>query len=406
MFEKLSLAPEDPILGLAAAFNRDPSPAKINIAQGIYLDETGRTPTLAAVRRAEEILLQTAPPKTYLPIEGSAKYNEGVAELVLGATLRAQLGARVAVLQTPGGTGAVRLGAEIVRLMNGHVTAWISNPSWPNHPNVCRAAGLKAAEYPYFDFAKKRRDIDATLATLARATHGDVVVLHGCCHNPTGDDPSESEWRAILTAMQQHGLVPLFDSAYQGLARGIEQDAHPIRLAAEMGLEFLAAVSFSKNLGLYGERVGALLIVGNDADPVKRALSQAKTVVRTAWSSPSAHGARVAETVMTNAELRPLWLNELEAMRTRLVQMRQDMVRLMTERGFGEQFAPFAEQHGMFALTDLSGERARWLRNEHKLYLIESGRINVAGLNKGNQVAVADLFARALAREQTPVAAK
>jgi len=397
MFDALSLAPEDPILGLAAAFNRDPSPAKINLAQGIYLDEAGRTPTLACVRRAEELLLQAAPPKTYLPIDGSAKFNEGVAEFVLGPALRAQLGPRVAVVQTPGGTGAVRLAAEIVHLLHGGATAWISNPTWPNHPNICRAAGLKPAEYRYFDVQTKRRDLDAVLATLATAARGDTVLLHGCCHNPTGDDPSESEWRTLLTAVQQRGLVPLFDSAYQGLARGPDLDAFPIRLAAEMGLSFLAAVSFSKNLGLYGERVGALLLVGADAEGVRRALSQAKAVVRTAWSSPSAHGARIAETVMTHAELRPLWLGELETMRLRLVQMRQDLVRLMTERGFGSAFAPLAEQHGMFALTELSGERARWLRQEHKLYLIESGRINVAGLNPRNQTAVADLFARALA---------
>jgi len=391
----MDLLPPDPILGLSATFAKDPRTDKINLASGVYVDETGRTPVFACVRAAEARLVEQGLNKVYLPIEGPAAYIECVQDLLFPRDEPVRQQGRLRTLQSVGGTGALRMAAEFVKRLNPNGALWVSDPTWPNHPGIFSAVGLRVRRYPVWDSATGRADPVAMVSALDEAKPGDAVILQACCHNPTGADPDGEGWRLILDTVVQRRLVPIFDFAYQGFARSVEADANVLAAAEARGLEFLVASSFAKNLGLYAERVGALSFVAADGEAAARAFSQLQNIVRTTWSNPPAHGVRVAVAVLTDPDLRTLWTRELDGQRERLAGMRRALAASLRERGVTGWSESLPTQVGMFSLTGLGAGAVRKLREAHGLYLVESGRINVAGLRRANLDRVAELLAMA-----------
>jgi aspartate/tyrosine/aromatic aminotransferase len=383
-------APPDPILGLAEAFRSDPRPHRINLSSGVFVDESGKTPVLATVLEAERRLLEAAGTKLYRPIDGDARYREAVRDLVLGAEHEAVTSGRVVVSQTPGGTGGLRVAADLLRQTEGSSTIWMSEPTWPNHPQLFRAAGYLVKTYPYADPGGRRIDDDALLATLETAAPGDVVLLHGACHNPTGLDPSADLWRRIGDVIQARELLPLVDLAYQGFGDGLREDAAGLIELVRPGAELLVATSFSKTFSLYAERVGSLLVIAGSSEDAAAVQSNVKAAIRTNYSNPPAHGADIVQTILLDPELRGRWETELAGMRDRINANRVALVETFADRGVPGDWSAIAGQRGMFALLGMTTEQVTQLREEHAVYVVGRGRINVAGFTDANRVPFAD----------------
>ncbi|QIM68415.1 amino acid aminotransferase [Basfia succiniciproducens] len=384
MFKNITPAPADPILGLGEAFKAETRKNKINLGIGVYKDADGVTPIMTAVKKAEGQLFENEKDKNYLPIDGVAEYNAYAKELLFGKDSEIIASNRACTVQTLGGTGALRIAAEFVRRQTKAQNVWISKPTWPNHNAIFNAVGVTIREYRWYNPETKALDWDNLLADLNNANPGDVVLLHGCCHNPTGIDPTPEQWKALAEMSAKNGWLPLFDFAYQGLANGLEEDAVGLRTFAETHRELLVASSFSKNFGLYSERVGAFTLVADNADVAAVALTQIKSIIRTLYSNPSAHGARTVATVLANPELRKEWEDELTGMRDRIKQMRKQLVELLKEFGAQEDFSYIIDQKGMFSFSGLTAEQVDRLKEEFAIYAVRSGRINVAGITEAN----------------------
>ncbi len=394
MLETVQAAPPDAILGLTAAFKEDARPEKINLSVGVYQDENGTTPTLASVTTAEQRLAAAASVKSYLPIPGAPEYGEIVRQLAFGADHEVVQSARAATAHTPGGTGALRVAGDFLTANFPNLTLWMSGPTWPNHPNIFTAAGVPLKSYPYFDKTTNALDFEAMLTTINEIPSGDAILLHGCCHNPTGIDPTPEQWKQIADAVYGRGLLPILDFAYQGFADGIEDDAVGLRAFARPGAELLVCSSFSKNFGLYRERVGALTIVCPQADQVKAIQSQMNKVIRCNYSNPPAHGAAIVNTILRDSELRTQWEDEVATMRDRINGMRQQLVDSLVEKQVPGDYSFITAQRGMFSFSGLTKDQVETLRTEHAIYIVGSGRINVAGLTPSNVDHVAEAISQ------------
>jgi aspartate aminotransferase len=384
MFERIAAAPADPILGLADLFRADDRPNKINLGIGVYKDETGKTPVLTSVKKAEQYLLENETTKNYLSIDGIADFGRCTQELLFGADSTLISSQRARTAQTPGGTGALRVAADFIATQTSAKRIWVSNPSWPNHKNVFAAAGLEVCEYDYYDAARHTLDFDGLLSSLNAAQAGDIVLFHGCCHNPTGIDPTAAQWSQLAELSLAKGWLPLFDFAYQGFARGLEEDAEGLRAFAASHQELIVCSSYSKNFGLYNERVGAFTLVAADAAVVDTAFSQVKATIRANYSNPPAHGAAVVATILGNKDLRALWEQELTSMRERIQRMRQLFVNTLQEKGAKGDFSFIINQNGMFSFSGLTKDQVVRLRDEFGVYAVNSGRVNVAGMTPDN----------------------
>jgi aspartate/tyrosine/aromatic aminotransferase len=389
MLETIEAAPKDAILGLTEAFRADPRKEKINLSVGVYQDETGKTPLLGCVIEAEKRLAAAPTTKSYLPISGLGEYCQAVAELVFGQGAAPLAEKRVAWAQTPGGTGALRVAADFLHINLPKATVWLSEPTWPNHPQIFAAAGVPTKTYAYFDKAKNALDLDGMLAAIAKLPAGDVILLHGCCHNPTGIDPSPAEWKRIADAVHSQALLPLIDFAYQGFADGIDQDAVALREFARPGGELLACTSFSKNFSLYRERVGALFGLAPTAAATS-VQTQFEKVIRANYSNPPGHGAEIVNTILRDPTLRKQWEGEVATMRNRINDMRKALVAALKKRGVPGDYSFIERQRGMFSFSGLTKEQVAALQSDHAIYAVSSGRINVAGLTPTNVDRVAE----------------
>ena len=382
MFADLEPRPPDAILGLMERFRADDRPAKVSLASGVYADESGVTPVLDTVREAEARILARQTTKVYKPIGGDPAYTRAVRELVFGADHPALTGGRVETVHTPGGTGALRVAGDLVAGVNPGAAIWLSTPTWPNHPQVFSAAGLPLRSYPYLG-QDGELDLETMLNVLRSVPAGDVVLLHGCCHNPTGIDPTADDWARIADTIVSTGALPLVDFAYQGFADGLAQDATGLLTLVERGITMFVATSYSKNFALYDERVGALGIVGAHPDEAAVLLSHAKSVIRSNYSNPPAHGGEIVATVLADAQLRQRWVGEVGMMRDRINGNRAKFVGELTAAGAGDH-ERLLRQRGMFSLLPLGTERVARLRDEFGIYLVGKGRVNVAGLTEQN----------------------
>ncbi|MCA9630748.1 MAG: aspartate/tyrosine/aromatic aminotransferase [Myxococcales bacterium] len=382
MFERLESAPADPILGLTEAFRADPRDTKINLGVGVFKNDEGKTPSLECVHRAEKILAESDIDRSYLPITGPETYGKEVRQLLLGA-LASDLGARAMTAQTPGGTGALRVAADFVaKHRPGKV--WLSDPTWANHNAIFKAAGLEVKSYRYYDAERRGIDLEGMLEDLARADAQDLVLLHASCHNPTGFDPTPEQWQEIQKVQAERGFLTLFDTAYQGFGDGLDEDVASIRTFARGQAPFFVASSFSKNFSLYNERVGALTFVGESSDEAARVFSHVKIAIRTNYSNPARHGGALVTAVLTNPELKTLWEQEVSGMRARLRDLRGKLVEALKASGAKRDFGFMLKQKGMFSYTGLSPEEVDQLTQKHGVYMVRSGRINVAGITSKN----------------------
>jgi aromatic-amino-acid transaminase len=395
-FAHITQAPPDPIIGLTEAFNADANPKKVNLGVGVYQDASGKVPVLKVVREAEARYHEQEATKTYLPIDGVAVYNKEVQKLLFGADSQVIAEGRAVTVQGLGGTGALKVGADFIRRFLPDSKLWISSPSWENHRMLFEAAGFEVNEYPYYEAQTHGLNFGAMIDTLRGLPARSVVVLHACCHNPTGVDLNEEQWRQVVEACQSAGLVPFIDFAYQGFGESIDADAFAVRAFAEAGVPCLIANSFSKSFALYRERVGALTILTASADESKRVLSQVKRVIRTNYSSPPSHGAQLVAMVLSDAELRGRWEAELAEMRERIQQMRGKFVDALREKGVEQDFSFIKNQRGMFSYSGLSPEAVKRLRDEYSLYIVGSGRICLAAMNENNISSVCEAIAEVL----------
>lgn len=393
MWNEVKAAPADAILGLTEAFKNDPRAEKVNLGVGVYKDETGATPILEAVKKAEQILLDNEITKSYMPIAGEAGYGTEVQKLIFGAPC-----SRAATVHTPGGTGALRLAAELLRSFSSK-TIWVSNPTWANHNNIFNAAGLTVKDYPYYNPETKGLETADFFATLESIPAGDCVLLHACCHNPSGVDLSDDQWKTVAAIAQKQGFIVLLDFAYQGFGQSIEADRSGVEamLAAE-GVDFLVASSFSKNFGLYRDRTGALTAVAATPADAETAMSHLKATARVIYSNPPAHGGMIVTTILQNEELAKCWIDELTAMRTRIAGARAALADGLTARNVPMDCSFMTRQRGMFSFSGLTRDQVNFLRDEKALYIVGSGRINVAGLTPGNMETTCDAIADAMKR--------
>jgi aspartate aminotransferase len=398
MFDSLPLAPPDSILGLMEAFKADPNPRKINLSVGVYKDEQGQTPVLASVKEAERRLLESEKSKGYLSIEGHPQFAAAVQEMLFGKEHEVLASRRAVTAQTPGGTGALRVAADFLKKHFPQARVWVSKPTWANHPAVFAAAGQKVEVYPYLDERGRGLDMPGMLAGLQQIPAGDIVLLHACCHNPTGIDPTAEQWRQIAAAVQARGLLPLVDFAYQGFGDGLVEDAAGLRALAMPGRELLVASSFSKNFGLYGERVGALTLVASAPEAAERALSQVRVSIRTNYSNPPTHGAAIVATILNDGALRKQWEEELAGMRRRIHQMRELFVTTMREKASQHDFTFLKDQKGMFSFSGLTNVQVDELRSKYGVYVVgNGGRINVAGMTRENMQPLCEAVAAVMA---------
>src|SRR4051812_33730486 len=384
LFSAVELAPRDPILGLNEQFNADTNPKKVNLGVGVYYDDNGKLPLLQCVQAAEKQMMDKPQARGYLPIDGIAAYDSAVQSLVFGADGEPVKSRRVATVQGLGGTGGLKVGADFLKRVNPNAKVLISDPSWENHRALFTQAGFTVETYPYYNAARRGLDFDGMLTALNMAPEGTVVVLHACCHNPTGYDITPAQWDQVVAAVKARKLVPFLDMAYQGFADGIAEDGAVVGKFAASGQDFLVSTSFSKSLSLYGERVGALSVVCKDQEQTSRVLSQLKIVIRTNYSNPPTHGAQVAATILNTPDLRALWEKELGDMRLRIKQMRLALVEKLKAAGVKEDMSFISSQVGMFSYSGLSRDQMVRLREEFGVYGIESGRICVAALNSKN----------------------
>ena len=397
MFQHVEPYPGDPILSLNEAFQRDPRPGKINLSIGIYFDEAGRIPVLESVRRAEAKLAAAVGPKPYLPIEGAENVRAAVQALLFGAGHEAVASGRVATIQSIGSSGGLKVGADFIARWLPGSEVWVSDPTWDNHRAMFEGAGLKVHAYPYYDPATGGLRFDALLAALRTLPPKSVVLLHACCHNPTGVDPTPAQWDALIPVLRERELLPYLDLAYQGFGDGIEADARAVRAIAAAGLRAFVANSFSKSMSVYGERCGALSVVCADAGEADRVLGQLKATVRRNYSSPPIHGGQLVAHVLSDPALRTLWEGELAAMRERMIAMRHALHEALVERLPGRDFGYLLRQRGMFSYTGLTAAQVDRLREEHAVYLVRSGRVCIAGLNSDNVRRTAEAMAAVLA---------
>jgi len=395
LFGAIDMAPRDPILGITEAFNADTNPAKINLGVGVYYDDNGKVPLLQCVQKAEAKLMEQLSPRTYLPIEGLAAYDKAVQELVFGADSAVIQEKRAVTVQAIGGTGALKIGADFLKRFSPDSQVFISDPSWENHRALFESAGFIVNNYTYYDPATHGVNFEGMLASLRKMDAGSIVVLHACCHNPTGADLTQEEWGQVIEAVQQGGLIPFLDMAYQGFGAGIAEDGAVVRRFVDAGGPLLVSNSFSKSFSLYGERVGALSVVASSGEEAARLLSQLKRVVRTNYSNPPLHGGKVVATVLSTPELRQLWEDELAGMRVRIKQMREALVEKLAAKAPGHDFAFVREQVGMFSYSGLTKEQVGKLRDE-SIYAVDTGRICVAALNSKNIDLVVDAIAKVL----------
>lgn len=384
MFSSLSTLPVDPLLGLIVKFNEDSNPKKIDLGVGVYRDGQGNTPVLAAVKTAETFLLESEQSKSYVGALGNLEYNALISELVLGKDCEALASGRVKTLQTPGGCGALRVAAELLVRSEEHGTLWVSDPTWANHVPLLGGAGLKIQSYKYYDFDNHQINFEGMLESLNRAKPADIVLLHGCCHNPCGADLSPEQWDVIAQLCLEKQLLPLIDVAYQGFGKNLELDAYGPRLMAETLPELLICVSCSKNFGLYRERVGAVLVVGENQDAAAKALSHMCTVARGLYSMPPSHGASIVAEVLKSQELRQQWQGELDLMRTRIQALRSQLRQALAPRFGDERFAFIESEFGMFSFLGISEAEVERLAADYSIYMASSSRINLAGLNEAN----------------------
>ena len=383
-FANVEQVPGDPILGLTEAYNADTRPTKVNLGVGIYYDENGRIPLLRAVNRIEQQLALDARPRGYLPIDGLPAYTQATQKLVFGAESPLLAAGRVATSQTIGGSGALRVGADLLHRLLPHATVAISNPSWENHRAVFGAAGFEVVDYTYFDNVSHGLDFAGMLADLGRLEPGTVVLLHACCHNPTGADLGVEQWKQVAALLKERQLFPFIDMAYQGFDKGLEEDGVAVRIVADAGIDsFIVANSYSKSFSLYGERIGALSVVAPDATAARAVQSQVKRIIRTIYSSPSAHGAALVAGVLNSPELRQMWEQELTEMRERIHALRAGMVQKLAALGAPE-FGFIQQQAGMFSYSGLSRSQVDRLREEYGIYAVGTGRICVAALSNSN----------------------
>jgi aromatic-amino-acid transaminase len=394
IFAAVEMAPRDPILGLNEAFNADPRTDKVNLGVGVYYDDNGKIPLLTAVRVAEKARLEAMPPRGYQPIEGPTAYNNAVQNLLLGQDSPLLAAGQVVTIQALGGTGALKVGADYLKRLLPEATVYISDPSWENHRALFEAAGFPVESYPYYEPATRGVDFAGMKAKLASLPAGSVIVLHACCHNPTGADLSDAQWDEVVAVCRERGLVPFLDMAYQGFADGIKEDAVAVRAFSASGLQFLVSSSFSKSFSLYGERVGALSLVTASRDEAARVLSQVKRVIRTNYSNPPIHGGAVVAAVLSSPELRQMWEDDLAGMRERIRAMRTGLVEALQAQGVAQDFSFVVKQRGMFSYTGLSAAQVEVLKQEFGIYAVSTGRICLAALNSRNL----DYVAKAIAQ--------
>ncbi|MCQ2045377.1 aromatic amino acid aminotransferase [Stutzerimonas stutzeri] len=392
-FGQIPRVPGDPILGLMDLYRADTNPAKLDLGVGVYKDAQGLTPIPRAVKLAEQRLVDSEQTKSYIGGHGDAQFGALLLRQVLGSRAIALGEQRAGCTQAPGGTGALRLAGEFIAKCLPGRSIWLSDPTWPIHETLFAAAGLRVQHYPYVG-ADNRLDVDGMLAALQQVPAGDVVLLHACCHNPTGFDLDHDDWLRVLEVVRARELLPLFDFAYQGFGDGLEEDAWAVRLFAETLPEMLITSSCSKNFGLYRERTGALIAVTSDAERLLNVRSQLASLARNLWSTPPSHGAAVVATILGDEPLRQIWQDEVERMRRRIASLRAGLVEALTPYGLAERFAHIAQQRGMFSYTGLTAEQVRRLRAEDSVYLVESGRANVAGLDAERLDALAKAIAR------------
>ena len=392
MFETAPLNPPDAIFGLMEEFKKDSNPDKINLTVGVYRDEAGTTPVMKAVRQAEQILLDAAGSKGYLPIDGATDYNAAVGKLILGESSSAQ----IATAQTPGGTVSLRLAGELVKRVFSVDTIWMSNPTWANHPQIYTAAGLNLKKYEYLDDAGTGLGFEKVLSSLAEAKAGEAILLHTVCHNPTGVDPTPDQWKELLTLVADKKLIPIFDFAYQGFGESLEADAFPIRHFIEAGNDAIVCNSFSKNFGLYAERVGGISAIAQSSDVANAMRSQIKSTIRTMYSNPPLHGGAIVQTVLTDAGLRSTWETELAEIRNRILDLRGKFVDKMQSLAPDRDFGYIKQQRGMFSYSGLRADQVARLKAKHSIYALGSGRINIAGINSGNMDRLCEAIASVL----------
>lgn len=392
MFKHIEAFAGDPILTLNETFQADTRADKVNLSIGIYLDDQGALPALDVIHQAELRMAETSKPKPYLPMEGAANFRSAVQHLLFGPDHAAVRSGRIATIQTVGSSGGLRVGAEFIKRWFAQSGVWVSNPTWDNHRSIFQSAGLAVDSYPYYqaDGAVDAQGMKAKLATLPA---GSVVLMHACCHNPTGADLTQAQWREIIEVMRERRLIPYLDLAYQGFAEGIDEDAFAVREMARAGLSMLVANSFSKSMGLYGERVGALSVVCPDAEQAELVLGQMKATIRRSYSSPPLHGSQIAALVMTDPAMRKQWEDDVKGMRERILAVRTSLHDALSTLLPGGNFAYLLTQRGMFSYTGLSKQQVDTLREDHAIYLVESGRMCVTGLNPGNIPRVAKAFA-------------
>ncbi|WP_422419810.1 amino acid aminotransferase [Pseudomonas sp. GZD-222] len=391
-FSAIERVPGDPILGLMEAYANDSNPHKFDLGVGVFKDAQGLTPIPAAVKLAEQRLLEQQSSKSYVGGHGDADFGRLISELVLGSASALLASKRAGATQTPGGTGALRLAAEFIEHCLPGRGIWLSDPTWPIHETIFAGAGLKVSHYPYVG-ADNRLNVSAMLAALEAAPKGDVVLLHACCHNPTGFDLSQDDWRAVLEVVRRRELLPLIDFAYQGFGDGLEEDAWAVRLFAAELPELLITSSCSKNFGLYRDRTGALLVCSHDAEKLLDVRSQLAWLARNLWSTPPDHGAAVVAQILGDAALKQRWIEEVEAMRQRIAELRVGLVEALAPHGLSERFAHIAAQRGMFSYTGLSPEQVKQLRERHSVYMVGTGRANIAGADAARLKALAAAIA-------------
>lgn len=396
IFAAVEMAPRDPILGLNESFNVDSRPTKVNLGVGVYFDDNGKIPLLNAVKIAEKARVDSLPARGYQPIDGLPAYNQAVQALLFGKDSALLAEGRVLTAETLGGTGALKVGADYLKQLLPNSTVYISDPSWENHRAIFESAGFTVESYPYYDAATRGVNFDAMKTKLNTLAAGSIVVLHACCHNPTGADLSEAQWRESIEAIRTRGLVAFVDMAYQGFADSVVEDALALNLFAASGLQFFLASSFSKSFSLYGERVGALSIVTAAKDESARVLSQIKRVIRSNYSNPPSHGGAVVAAVLSNPELYRMWEDDLAGMRLRIRAMRGSLVEKLKARGTAQDFSFIIKQRGMFSYTGLSAEQVARMQKEYGIYAVSTGRICLAALNTKNIDYVADAIAAVL----------
>ena len=384
MFETISMAPADPILGLTEAFKADANPDKINLGVGVYKDEQGTTPIFTAVKKAEKRLLDSETTKGYLPITGSPAFTKAAAVLALGADSAPLAAGRAVTAQTPGGTGALRVAGDFLKAAYPNATLWVSDPTWANHKGIFGNAGFAVKTYAYYDPATKGLNFSAMLDAIRAIPDGDVLLLHACCHNPTGVDPTAEQWTAIADVLSTKKVMTIMDFAYQGFGTGIDDDALGVRILAEKLDELMIAGSFSKNFGLYNERVAALTLIAKTSDIAAAAFSNLKIAIRRNYSNPPSHGGTVVAEILNDPALRAEWETELTAVRARIQSMRTGLVEALAAKGVAGDFSFMTRQNGMFSFTGLTPEQVKTLKEKYAIYIVGSGRINVAGITPSN----------------------